>query len=199
MPKRIETYRGVVYPWVIDHVGHMNVREYTAKFDEASWQFFAQLGVSPSMLKDSSCSFVALEQRTKYKKEVFSGAALHVTTEIVEIGRSTLRFVHRMFNSETHDEVATSEIVALHFDTQRRSSAPLPPCLPKNARTLLGYVGLGGATAPEASAKPQSCRFGVPSFDVNVESGDTGQHAVHVDGEGEQGHRVWRPSEPGPR
>ena len=35
----IETQRGVVYPWVIDHVGHMNVQFYTARFDEASWQF----------------------------------------------------------------------------------------------------------------------------------------------------------------
>jgi len=30
------TYRGLVYPWHCDHMGHMNVMWYTGKFDEAS-------------------------------------------------------------------------------------------------------------------------------------------------------------------
>ena len=29
------TYRGTVYPWHCDHVGHMNVMWYVGKFDEA--------------------------------------------------------------------------------------------------------------------------------------------------------------------
>ena len=37
MYRSVETYRGFVYPWVIDHVGHMNVQSFTAKFDEANW------------------------------------------------------------------------------------------------------------------------------------------------------------------
>ena len=31
------TYRGVVYPWDCDHMGHMNVMRYVGKFDEATW------------------------------------------------------------------------------------------------------------------------------------------------------------------
>ena len=41
----IETYRGFVYPSAIDHIGHMTVQSYTARFDEATWQFLAQLGL----------------------------------------------------------------------------------------------------------------------------------------------------------
>ena len=44
MYRSIETYRGVVYPWSIDHVGHMNVASYTARFDEATWHFLGELG-----------------------------------------------------------------------------------------------------------------------------------------------------------
>ena len=29
----IETYRGVVYPWQMDHMDHMNVQFYTAHID----------------------------------------------------------------------------------------------------------------------------------------------------------------------
>ena len=30
------TYRGTVYPWQCDHVGHMNIMWYVGKFDEAT-------------------------------------------------------------------------------------------------------------------------------------------------------------------
>ncbi len=32
---QIETYRGVVYPWQMDQMDHMNVQFYTARFDQA--------------------------------------------------------------------------------------------------------------------------------------------------------------------
>src|SRR6185295_20168046 len=35
------TYRGAVYPWHCDHMGHMNVMWYVGKFDEANWNLFA--------------------------------------------------------------------------------------------------------------------------------------------------------------
>jgi len=35
------TYRGTVYPWHCDHVGHMNIMWYVGKFDEANWNLFA--------------------------------------------------------------------------------------------------------------------------------------------------------------
>ena len=41
------TYLGTVYPWQCDHVGHMNVMWYVRKFDEATWNFFHQLGLTP--------------------------------------------------------------------------------------------------------------------------------------------------------
>ena len=47
------TYRGTVYPWQCDHVGHMNIMWYVGKFDEANWNFFAQLGLTPSYLRES--------------------------------------------------------------------------------------------------------------------------------------------------
>jgi acyl-CoA thioesterase FadM len=42
MADLIDTYRGVVYPWHCDHMGHMNVMWYVGKFDEATWPFKAR-------------------------------------------------------------------------------------------------------------------------------------------------------------
>ena len=44
------TYRGTVYPWQCDHMGHMNVMWYVGKFDEATWQILSTLGLSRTRL-----------------------------------------------------------------------------------------------------------------------------------------------------
>ena len=41
MGKMQLVYKGLVYPWHCDHMGHMNVMWYVGKFDEATWAFFA--------------------------------------------------------------------------------------------------------------------------------------------------------------
>ena len=82
MYTQFETYRGVIYPWMIDHVGHMNVQFYTARFDEATWQFLAQLGLTPTFLKRNHRSAVAVDQRTQYKRELVAGSLVHITTEL---------------------------------------------------------------------------------------------------------------------
>jgi acyl-CoA thioester hydrolase len=122
----IETYRGFVYPWHVDQVGHLNVQFYTARFDEATWHFLNRLGLSPTHFKRSGRSAVAADQRTQYKREVHGGSLLHVTTELLELGRKSLRFMHRMYDTETGEEVASTELVGVYFDTTRRVSAELP-------------------------------------------------------------------------
>ena len=153
----IETYRGVVYPWTIDHVGHMNVQFYTARFDEATWQFLAQLGLTPSFLKRSHRSAVAAEQRTQYKRELTAGSLVHIVTQLVALGRTSIRFVHRMYDSETAEEVAVSELVGVYFDTDIRSATVLPPAVHRRATEMrLGrYAELesGNTTEEMAAAK----------------------------------------------
>jgi acyl-CoA thioester hydrolase len=56
------TYRGTVYPWQCDHVGHMNIMWYVGKFDEANWNLFARLGLTPSYLRESGRGMAAVQQ-----------------------------------------------------------------------------------------------------------------------------------------
>ena len=52
VPNPVITYRGTVYPWHCDHVGHMNVMWYVGKFDEATWQLFSHLGLTNSRFQN---------------------------------------------------------------------------------------------------------------------------------------------------
>jgi hypothetical protein len=64
MPSGLEvTYRGMVYPWHCDHMGHMNVMWYVGKFDEATWQLFSSIGITAEYLRAGDRGMVAVDQR----------------------------------------------------------------------------------------------------------------------------------------
>ena len=62
----IKTFQGTIYPWNCDHMGHMNVQFYVAKFDEATWNLVAQLGLTSNYFRQNNKGMVALEQNIKY-------------------------------------------------------------------------------------------------------------------------------------
>jgi acyl-CoA thioester hydrolase len=132
----LETYRGVVYPSQLDHMGHMNVQWYTAKFDEGTWQLFSAVGITADYIRRSHRGMAALEQVTRYKAEVMAGDLLMVRSRILEVKDKTIRFIHTMYNVETGGEVATSELVAAHLDRKRRKACPLPEEIKKNCLAL---------------------------------------------------------------
>jgi acyl-CoA thioester hydrolase len=95
------TYRGTVYPWQCDHVGHMNIMWYVGKFDEANWNLFARLGLTPSYLRECGRGMAAVQQTVTYKRELLAGDIVEVRSRLLEISDKSVRFVHEMRNGET--------------------------------------------------------------------------------------------------
>src|SRR5882724_4477516 len=120
------TYRGTVYPWQCDHMGHMNVMWYSGKFDEASWQFLAALGLTRSRLRKENAGMAALEQHITYKRELRAGDTVTVRSVVVEVREKVCRVMHEMQNDETCEIVATSSITAIYMDAETRKAQPLP-------------------------------------------------------------------------
>src|SRR5476649_996253 len=67
------TYRGTVYPWQCDHVGHMNIMWYVGKFDEANWNLFARVGLTPTYLRQSGRGMAGVQQNISYRHELLAG------------------------------------------------------------------------------------------------------------------------------
>lgn len=139
----IETYRGVVYPNQLDHMDHMNVQWYTAKFDEATWHLFSAVGITSRYIHDQQRGMAALEQTTRYKSEVVAGDLLVIKSEILEVKEKTLRFLHTMYNAETEKEVATSELLGVHLDRTKRKSCLFPPDIKAKCETVKTGAGRG--------------------------------------------------------
>jgi acyl-CoA thioester hydrolase len=133
----IETYRGMVYPWHCDHMGHMNVMWYTGKFDEATWALFSHLGIGRSYLKDQERGMAAVQQNTSYKREVEVGSVVMIRSIVLEVREKVLRFSHEMLDAETQQVVATSELTGVHFDRTTRKSCAFPSAIAERARALI--------------------------------------------------------------
>ncbi len=133
----IETYRGVVYPHQLDHMEHMNVQWYTAKFDEATWHLMSTVGVTAAYIDATKKGMAAVEQITKYKAEVKSGDLLLIKSKFLELKDKAVRFLHIMYNAETGQEVATSELVGVHIDAIVRKSCSFPEDIKEKCTALL--------------------------------------------------------------
>jgi acyl-CoA thioester hydrolase len=120
------TYRGTVYPWHCDHMGHMNVMWYAGKFDEATWHLLAHLGLTRAFLFETRSAMAAVQQNITYKRELLAGDIVTIFSGILEIRPKLIRFVHQMLNDETGEIAAISELTGVHMDALTRKSCPLP-------------------------------------------------------------------------
>ena len=137
MTELVETYRGTIYPWQCDHMGHMNVMWYVGKFDEATWNLAAMVGITPSYIRDSGCGAAAVQQNITYKRELQAGDTVVVRSRVVEVREKVLRFLHVMENAETGIEAAVCEITGVHIDRQLRKAVPFPPAIAAGLRALV--------------------------------------------------------------
>ena len=139
----IETYRGTVYPHQLDHMGHMNVQWYTAKFDEGTWHLFSAVGITSDYIRGQHRGMAAVEQTTRYKAEVMAGDLLVVKSRVLEVGDKVLRFLHVMCNAESGKEVATTELVAVHLDRHERKACAFPEDIRRRCLDLIEQTGPG--------------------------------------------------------
>jgi acyl-CoA thioester hydrolase len=133
------TYRGTVYPWQCDHIGHMNIMWYVGKFDEANWNLFARVGLTPSYLRDSGSGMAAVQQNITYKRELLAGDIVEIKSSLLEIRERSIRFRHEMRNAETGEVAAVCEITGVHMDRQARKSAPFADTIRRTAAKLLVF------------------------------------------------------------
>ena len=136
MARTIETFRGVVYPWFCDFMGHMNTQFYCTLFDGATLHFLAEVA-KRSELQAIECGWVDLRQVIEYKHEVRSGELLLIRTQMTKVGNSSLGFLHEMRDTETETLRATSEHVVALFSLTARKSTPLRPEARQRATDLL--------------------------------------------------------------
>jgi len=135
--KPILTYRGGVYPWHCDHMGHMNVMYYVGKFDEASWHLLAAIGITPSYMRETQSGMAGVQQNITYKRELFAGAIVEIRSHIVSIAERKMTWSHEMRDAENGEVCASCELTTVRIDRVSRRARPFPPNVRAMADALL--------------------------------------------------------------
>lgn len=138
------TYRGSVYPAQCDHMGHMNVAFYVAKFDEATWQLFAAMGLTRARFQSDKSGMAGLEQHIAYKRELYPGDVITVTSRVLEVRDKVIRFEHEMKNDVTGEIAATMLVVAAHLDAVARKARSFPDDVRSAAGAMIGGRSVAG-------------------------------------------------------
>ncbi|MBX8638203.1 MAG: thioesterase family protein [Thermoplasmata archaeon] len=122
----IVTHLSVIYPWQIDHMDHVNVQFYAALFDQATWSFFSEYGITRDYLLGTKRGMAALVQHTEYKHELFAGSVIEIMSRLNSVSAKTVTFAHNMYLRPDHILVATTELTGVHMDRQKRKSIQFP-------------------------------------------------------------------------
>src|SRR5262249_4050727 len=137
MPELPITYRGTVYPWHCDHMNHMNVMWYVGKFDEATWNLLALVGLTPSVLRSTNRCMVAVKQQIEYKREVLAGETITIRSGILEVREKVVRFFHEMTNNESGEIAAVTVLTGVQIDATTRKACPLDEAVVVRAQSML--------------------------------------------------------------
>jgi acyl-CoA thioester hydrolase len=132
----IVTYRGVVYPWHCDQVGHMNVMWYVGKFDEATWLLFASFGLTPAYFRERNRGMAAVQQNISYRRELLAGDIVEVRSRVLEVREKVLVFSQEMRNAADGEIAAVCELTGVHLDRDARKSTPFPADIRQQAEAL---------------------------------------------------------------
>jgi acyl-CoA thioester hydrolase len=138
MAEPFETARGTVHTWQCDHMGHINVRAYGEFFEEACWQLYNAVGITPSLLRSGTFHMAAVQQDIRYLRELLAGDVIVVRSVVTEIREKVLKFAHELSNVETGTRCATSEFTVVCIDSAARRARAFPEDIAARARALIG-------------------------------------------------------------
>jgi acyl-CoA thioester hydrolase len=123
------TYRGMVHQWQCDHMGHMNVMWFVGKFDEATWNLGALMGMTSAYMREARRGMAAVEQRIAYRREALVGDIIVVRSAVLEVKPKSVRFVHEMFRGDGGDHLATMLVIGVHIDAVARKAVQFEPAI----------------------------------------------------------------------
>lgn len=136
MSNYIETFRGVVYPWHCDQLGHMNVQHYVGMFDQGTFHLFSAAGFKWTG-SDNKTAFADVNHNIQFIAEQQVGSLILVQGGVTKIGNKSVTIYQKMTNTETGDLAATTEITTVYFDLEARKSMPIPEQMKKGFEKLL--------------------------------------------------------------
>ena len=138
MTKPESTYRGVVYHWQCDAMGHLTTRYYMAMFDEAAWHFLYEAGFDASTMHETNTGWADVHHEIEYLRELREGALVLIESKPVRIGNKSITYQLEMKTVGDDEISARLTATSVQFDLEERRAIPV---LPQVRERLLAWLG----------------------------------------------------------
>lgn len=132
----VQTFKGAVLASEYDPETSMNSRLYTERFDQATWFLMNAIGISPRSIKSEGRRVAVIRQNFQYVRELRGGELVQIESGMIAVGRKHFRFLHRMFDFEKGDLLATADCTAVQASLETGKTVPLPEDQAKRAEGL---------------------------------------------------------------
>lgn len=120
----------------IDYNGHFNMAYYNVLFDRAGDEAFEAIGLGADYVKRTNCSFFTLEVHVTYLHELHAGDSVRVETQFLDYDEKRIHYFEQMRHARDGRIAGTSELIVIHVDMNLRKSAPFPPDVFANIKTM---------------------------------------------------------------
>lgn len=129
--------RDAIKPSELNISGEAAMSAYIHRFSASNAHVLAAFGMTPAYSRQEHRQYSTFEFRLSFPGILRAGDLVLVRSALLHVGNSSIRIGHRMTNAQTNELVATLEQAGVHFDTEARRPAPLPPSLRERALQLL--------------------------------------------------------------
>jgi len=131
----IESCRGLVAAWEVDHVGHFTVAYYHQRIEDAGFTVLEELGLGPTYTRSERRGCFTTDCHVRYLHELRSGDIYHVQSGVLSVEETALVFGHKLFDSASgalcttvaqrvgHVDLATGALIALAVAPRRAAEA----------------------------------------------------------------------------
>ncbi len=116
-----------IEPQWIDYNGHLNMAYYNVMMDRAIDEFWLQLGIGPTYMKERHGSTFTAECHVRYLREIHLGDPAQVTVYLLGADEKRIHTFEELRHATEGWISATSENITLHIDMSARKVAPFPP------------------------------------------------------------------------
>src|SRR5204862_6333314 len=97
----LETYRGTVSRWEVDHNDHLTVAYYFARIADAGLGALEAIGLGADYAAPARRACVTVDCYARYSREPRVGDLLHIESGGVGVEPAALVLGHNLFNSAT--------------------------------------------------------------------------------------------------
>jgi acyl-CoA thioester hydrolase len=127
------SFRGVVFPWECDSMGHLNNKHYLGLFDQAAWHVLLALGYRTQMALHEQIGLADVHQTIAYRRELRAGQLIVVRSWLARVGSKSLTAQHEMLDADDGAAIASLTSISTFLDLRKRCSIPIPPAIRRAA------------------------------------------------------------------